>query len=234
MSLRKLFLPLCVGLGLAAISRGGSAQLLYHVAVDTSALTPGSTYYAEFTLSDGTVVSSGIPTTNNSVTLTAFTLGGGSFGALLPAIGDASGNMNSTVTLADGDPGGVADFAQGFLPGSSLMFNVSMTEVVNAGPVPDVFTMYLLDSGLNYLTTNAPADTPDAFIRVNLTSSSLTLGNVLTFGNTTVPVPPPVITAIGGSTPTGTPEPGSIALMVGCTVFGSLAALRRRQMRMAR
>jgi hypothetical protein len=236
MSLRKLLLPLCFGLVLAVLSHCASAQLLYHVAVDTSDLTASSAYYAEFTLSDGTVVSSGVPSTNNSVLLSAFTLGGGALGAVLPPIGDASGNMNSSITLADGDPGGIADFAQGFEPGSALNFNVDMTTVVNSGGVPDVFTMYLLDSNLNQLTTNAPADTPNAFIRVNLTSSTLTIGDVQAYGNTTVPVPPPVITNIGGGGggAPGTPEPSSITLLMGCIVFGSLAAFRRRQLRTVR
>jgi len=211
-------------------SHHASAQLLYTVTVNTSALTPGSTYYAEYTLSDGTVLSSSSPSTNNTVVLSAFTLGGGTLGTVQSPFGNASGNMGSTVTLADGDAGGVADFAQGFTPGSALKFNVNMTTVHNSGGIPDVFTMYLLDSGFNPITTNAPVDTPNAFLRVDITGPGLTLGNVQTFANTGIPVPSPVITAIGGGPSNGTPEPGSVTLVLGSVVFASLTALRRRKL----
>eukprot|EP00697_Spironema_sp_BW2_P017827 gnl/Spiro4/9641_TR5112_c0_g1_i1.p2 gnl/Spiro4/9641_TR5112_c0_g1~~gnl/Spiro4/9641_TR5112_c0_g1_i1.p2 ORF type:complete len:121 (+),score=8.96 gnl/Spiro4/9641_TR5112_c0_g1_i1:116-478(+) len=116
MLLKRLILPLCLGFGLTGFCRNASAQLLYHVDINTANLSSTASYYAEFTLADGSAVSGVGPDANNSVSLSNFTLGGGTPGTLLPPIGFASGNMSTTVLLADGDPGGVADFAQGFTP----------------------------------------------------------------------------------------------------------------------
>src|SRR5438874_1475685 len=102
----RTLLPLGLLIGLAATALSASAQVGFHVNVDTHFLDAGSTYYAEFTLSDGSVAGLGIPDTNNSVLLDHFNLGTGTIGAVLPPIGNASGDMNSSVMLADGDPGG--------------------------------------------------------------------------------------------------------------------------------
>ena len=114
---RRILLPICLALGFAALTRPSSAQLSFHMQVDTSLLNPASTYYTEFTLSDGHVTSLGSPDTNNSVSLRGFTFGTGSSGAVLPPyIGNASGSTASTVLLADGDVGGIADQTQAFRP----------------------------------------------------------------------------------------------------------------------
>jgi hypothetical protein len=222
---KRWILPACLALGLAALARPASAQQIFHVNLDTSFLNPASTYYTEFTLSDGHVVSSGTPDTNNNVVISNFTFGGGASGAVLPPeVGNASGSTASSVLLADGDPGGVADHAQAFLPGASLEFDVFTTTNLDIGVNPDVLTFYLLDPSINPFSTNAPTDTPNAFFRLDLTGPGVTINSVGTYGNTSVPIRPPRISAI-----TTTPEPGSVAFGIGVSLCGALTARRRRR-----
>lgn len=224
MKTKQMILPVCLALGLVALGRPVSAQLKYHVQVDTSHLNPASTYYTEFTLSDGHVVNPGSPDSNNSVTLSNFTFGGGASGAVLPPlVGNASGSTASSVLLADGDAGGTADQTQAFTPGSILGFDVSMTTNADAGPTPDIFTFYLLDSSLNPLPSNASGQTPNALLRADIIGPSITLANVNTYNSTALPSSPAV-------TPAATPEPGALAFFVGVSLCGSLTALRRRRL----
>ncbi len=169
-------------------------------------------------------MSLGSPDSNNSVTLSNFTFGGGASGAVLsPLVGNASGSTASSVLLADGDSGGTADQTQAFTPGSILGFDVSMTTSADAGGTPDTFTFYLLDSGLNPFPSNAPAQTANALLRADITGPSMTLANVSTYNSTALPNSPTV-------TPATTPEPGALALFVGVSLCGSLTALRRRRL----
>ena len=224
MNTKRMILPICLALGIAALGRPVSAQLKYHVQVDTSHLNPASTYYTEFTLSDGHVTSLGSPDTNNSVYLNNFTFGGGASGAALtPEIGNASGSTATAVLLADGNAGGVADHAQAFTPGSSLGFDASVTTNADAGGTPDIFTFFLLDSNQIPLATNAPAQTPNAFARLDITDPGIDVTSVTSYGNSGIPISAPDI-----SVQTDTPEPGSMALGVCVSLCGCLVALRRR------
>jgi hypothetical protein len=218
---KRTILPISIALGLMLLGRTGFAQRKYHVQVDTSHLNPASTYYTEFTLSDGHVTSLGSPDTNNSVYLDNFNFSGGASGAALsPEIGNASGSTASSVLLADGDPGGIADHAQAFSPGSSLGFDATVMTNVDAGGIPDIFTFFLLDPSQIALSTNAPAETPDTFVRLDITDPT-TVG-VNSYGNTVVPVLAPDVTEVV------TPEPGALALGISGTLCGCLMALRRR------
>jgi len=216
-----------LGIGVAGFAMTASAQTLdFHVDINTSGLNPASTYYAEFSMSDGSV-SGGGTSANNSALLSQFTFGGGAAGAILPpTIGTASGDMTTGITLAD-DPGGVSDLAQGFSPGSALDFNVHLTTNAIGGQTPDEFLVRLLDSSFNYLTTNDPTLGENGFVVVNLSSSRLGLGDVQAYGTTTGSIPTPTISAV----PSTTPEPGLIGLLTGSGVF-SLVALRRKGRRM--
>jgi hypothetical protein len=218
-------LSIGLGFGLAALSLAASAQLAFHVALNTGSLNPANTTYAEFSLSDGSVASSGVPDTNNNATLSSFLFGGGSAGAVLaPNIGNASGDMTSSISLADGDPGGIADLTQAFTSGSSLSFNVQITTNVDAGGIPDELLFRLLDQNKVEIPTTDPSGNNGFFV-LDLTSPTLTLNSVKTFGTPNGGIPPPVITAI----PAGAPEPGALSLLAGGGVLGSLLALRRKR-----
>jgi hypothetical protein len=209
-----------LSIGIATFCTGGFAQINLAVSVDTSALTAG-TYYAEYSLSDGTVGAS----TANTITLGSFTVPGGSFGAILPpTLGDASGNMNTAITLADGDPGGVADLAQGFTPGSKLTWDMSVSTVVQPG-TPDEFTFRLLDSGLNYLTTNDPSSN-NSYLTIDITPSFVSSDALSVYSGSNVPAP--IVTVLPPSSGS-TPEPGSLAFIAAGGVSAAVVLRRRRK-----
>ncbi len=218
---------------LAGLAQSASAQVQFHVNVNTSNLTAGNTYYAEFTLSDGHVPSLGAPDMNNSVLLNNFTFGGGMAGAVLPPnIGNASGNFNSGIMLADGDSGGVADLAQGFKPGSALMFDVHFpTTNVDAGGTPDVFTVKFLNSNTNEFRNSFL----DIFVELDLNNPVLTPGNVQTHAGrdsaNEALIPAPVITPLGPAAPV--PEPSAIAVFAISGLTGTAFLLRRRRRKSA-
>jgi PEP-CTERM motif len=202
------------------------AQVYYTVTIDTSQIV-GASGYAEFSLSDGTVVDSTGPSTANSVTLSNFNFNGGSAGSILPPnIGNASGNMNSSILLADGDPGGVADLAQGYTNGSSLSFDVAMTEVPQPGTA-DEFLIRLLDGSVNYYNTTDPSGN-NAFLRVDITSSTLGISNIFTYAGSGVNIPAPTVT-IHAAPVNGTPEPGTWAMLAASSAAGVFALRRRRR-----
>jgi len=226
----KTITPLALFFGLAT-ALSASAQVEFHVNVDTHLLDPMSTYFAEFTLSDGAVAGLGMADTNNSVLLDHFNLGTGMIGAPLSPIGNASGDMNSSIMLADGDPGGVADFAQGFKPGSNLNFDVHLpTTNVDAGGVPDMFTIMFLNS------SQAPFANSffDVFAELDLSSPNLTFNDVVTHGGTNPDnanevIPAPTISAIAA---TATPEFGSVFSLGGLLAAGGAGMwIRNRNVR---
>ena len=230
MKLASALLPIWLGIGLAVAAMSASAQVAFHVNVNTSNLTAGQTYYAQFTLGDGHVASLGSPDMNNSVLLNSFTFSGGMAGAVLPPnIGNASGNFNSGIMLADGDLGGVADLAQAFMPGSALMFDVHLpTTAVDAGGIPDMFTVKFLNSARNEFRNSFF----DIFVELDLNSPVLTSGNVETHGgidpaNNNALIPAPVITPLGGPVPV--PEGVSIFSLGGLLLAGLGLLYQRRR-----
>jgi hypothetical protein len=233
MSFRSLLCPivsrtLLLSTCLLALAASASAQLTFRVTVDTSTIA-GGTYYMEFTLSDGQVVGLGTPDTNNSAAISNFSFGGGAAGAVLPPnIGNASGSAPGNISLADGDPGGVADVAQAFTAGSSLSFDVFLTTNVDAGGVPEQFSFFLLDSSFAPIPTTSPgsaASPANAFVVVNVTSSALTAANVRAFdsGPGTPGIPTSTISAVAA------PEPGSLALLL--PVMGTAGMVIRKRKR---
>ena len=212
---------------LGASSVHASAQVYFTVTIDTSQIV-GAGSYAEFSLSDGTVVDGTGPSTANSVSLNNFNFHGGSAGAVLPPnIGNASGSMGSTVTLSDGDPGGVADLAQAYTNGSSLSFDVALSEVPQAG-TSDEFLIRLMDGNLNYYNTLDP-NGANAFLRVDITSNALGIGNIFTYAGSGVNIPAPTVT-IRSSPVNGTPEPGTWAMLAASSAAGVFALRRRRKL----
>ena len=230
--LRKaLSLTLLIGFSMAGLGKSASAQLDFHVSLNTATLAGGS-FFVDFSLSDGSVGSSGVPDTNNTITINNFSLDGGTAGAIAPpTLGNASGNIASGFTLSDGDPLGTADIAQEFTPGSILSFDVHSTTNVDAGGTPDLFLFRLLDSSQNTIATNDPNPPDyDGFIELNLSSTTLTVSNVGAFGSSNPVLAAPIVTDLNPATPP-VPEPGALALLIGGLCSGSAFAFRRRQRR---
>ena len=210
-----------VGLGLYGLTSTAQAAD-FDVFLNTTSIL-GGTYFLDFSLSDGQVASSGLADTNNTVTVSNFDLGGGTAGTVLPPVGNVSNAaaIASGLTLVDGDANGVADFTQGFTPGTYLKFRVSTTSAVDAGAVPDKFLFHLLDSGLNVITTGDPSS-QDGILTLDYTHLNLTSSDVGAFGTTNG-------SGVGAPKVTTTPEPGAVALLVSLGSYGSLLAYRRRK-----
>jgi hypothetical protein len=195
----------------------------FDVFLDTTSISHLGVFYLDFSLSDGQVASTGIADTNNVLTVSTIDLGGGTAGTVLPPIGNVSNaaSIATGLTLVDGDAGGVADFTQGFTPGTYLNFRVSTTSAVDVGGVPDKFLFRLLDSGLNVMPTNDPSG-QDSILSLDYTHFGLTSNDVGAFATTN---------SLGLAAPrvTATPEPGALALLAGLGSYGSVLAFRRRK-----
>ena len=117
------------------------ANVDYHVSLNTSSLIghPAGPFSIAFQLTDG-----GDPAdANNTVVLRNFRfVGGGASGSPMLS-GSASGDLLSTITLADSTF--LNTFTQEFTPGAELRFDVSLTTNLDGGETPDHFSFSILD-----------------------------------------------------------------------------------------
>ena len=199
------YLPVLLAASLLgpATARGG---IEYTVTADTSSLIglPGA-FTLDFQLTDG----SGIGDGNNTVMLNDFAFGGGSWA------GPASATLIDNAFFVE--------FPQGFTPGTSLSFKVSMTTAVDAGGTPDLFSLAILDNGVEIPTLAPPGY--DAFLLVNIDSSNPL---IQTFGTD------PGRTTINIQTPSIRPVPeGGVSIVILAGVWACGLVWHRRQTRMA-
>src|SRR6185312_2906031 len=130
-----------------------SASTTLGVTVNTSALAAdvsGQPFSLAFELVDGGGVGNG----NNAAVLSNFDFGGGT--ALFPASifgNGVMGDATQSVQLTDIDS--FEYFEQGFIPGSSLSFNLDLTSNLEDGPVQDELVFWILDNTETPLITSA-------------------------------------------------------------------------------
>jgi hypothetical protein len=135
------------GIGFIALAWGlliaspCDAQLSFDVIVDTSVLIdhPAGPFSLAFKLTDG----SGFGDNNNHILLDNFAFGDGGVAGLPDIIGEASGDLSSSVTLDDSEF--LSEFVQPFDPGDTLTFHVDMTTNRDRGAAPDEFAFKILD-----------------------------------------------------------------------------------------
>ncbi|PTY07106.1 hypothetical protein DB347_07270 [Opitutaceae bacterium EW11] len=166
MQSRKLFHALSA-IAALAFATVASAQLQYRVTVDTSSLVanPNGPFSLDFQLNDGSAVGDG----NNSATLGNFQFGGGSGWGAIGTYGGAAGSFASGITLSDTDPL-LNEFYQGFVPGNSLSFDLTLTSNAELGDTPDIFSFAILDGALMNLPTLSFGS--DQFVEINLGDAS--------------------------------------------------------------
>ncbi len=185
------------------------AGICVDVTVQTQALvgSPAGPFYLDFQLNDG----SGLGNANNTATLSEFNFGTGSPAGSPITSGGASGDLGSTISITDSQF--LNEFTQSFVPGSTLSFELMLTNHVESGPQPDEFSFFILDSTFTPIPTLDPVTGRDAFIVIDIDSSNPV---VQSYGSD------PSIPPAGGGGPitiaapeiVNCPEPGSLTLLV--------------------
>lgn len=207
----KTSFMLAAGLMLsAAVSR---AALAYHIVIDTASLNI-SPNVANGLFSIDFQLNSGDTPGNNTATINNFTFNGGSAFGSATFFGGANGNLGSSIVLTDS--GAFNEIYQAFNAGSTIQFDLFLSQNVDTGSTPDSFTISLLDKTLSNITTNS-TDGADTLLHLDITSP--TAGS--TYGEMN-------FASGSGSyaTVAAIPEPSSALLGVAACAVG---VLRRRR-----
>ncbi len=197
-------LALCAGLLLGAQAVSAST-VEYHISLNTAALIGNASapFSLDFQLNDG----SGLGDANNTAIVNDFVFGSGSATGSANLFGGATGNLSGAVTLTDSSA--FNEFYQTFNAGSTLSFDVTLTQNSDAGPRPDAFAFAILDNSLNNLPTSGVGDT---YLLVNLGPTPS-----VTTGSSTSPLATITVTPV--------PEPASVVLIP----LGLLAFILQRR-----
>lgn len=139
------------------------AGVIYNISMTTAALIghPAGPFSLEFQLNDG----SGTGDANNTAVLSSFLFGGGNASGGPTLTGGASGSLSTSVNLTDSNF--FNQFIQGFTPGSSLKFQLSLTTNVDSGGIPDQFSFSILDKTGTEIPTLAPSFF-DVFVQIDI------------------------------------------------------------------
>ena len=196
-------------------SHASHAAITFHVDLNTAALTGNwaGPFYLDFQLNDGSGTFAGV----NTLSITNFTLTGGTPTGSAILAGGATGALTSSVTLTDG-ANAINELYQGFTDGTTKIgFDVNLTTVSDPS-APDEFTVAILDNTTGQILTNDPLQLSLVAAAIG---SSLTIGGVQTYSSL---APTAGVTA----TVTPVPEPGVGVCLLG--ELGMLAGLRRRHL----
>lgn len=192
---------------LTLLAGAAQASSIYYVSLDTSNLSPVGTYFLGFQLANGDVAG------DNLVSLTNFTFGGGSASGVPLTSDGASGSLSSGVTITDSGFANI--FAEQFVPGSLLQFQMTFT--TNLGGTPDQFVWSILDDTFTPIPTTS-GDGLDSVLSFVIDSANPTIS---TFAASGGEFPAPLVTTDTGA---ATPEPSTLLL----TGLGLAGLLTRR------
>jgi len=180
------------------VSAANSQAAIYQANIDINAgLYAANTLTAPFLLDFQLNSGGGVSPVTNTVTLSKFDFQGGSghFGSAT-MLGNASGDLSSTVTLVDNASSSYNEFFQGFAAGvSHISFTIDTSTQLN-NPAPDLFSVAILDSSTGY--PQIPTNDPQGISLINLTltdpiaiSSYSGIGSAAGVNVTVAPVPVP-------------------------------------------
>lgn len=123
--------------GLMMLGLPACAATTYQVTLDTSGLNSADIWYLDYQLA-----ASDLPS-ENSVTLSNFTLGGGAYTADQILSGTVSGSFPSQYILTDPPDLNVSSLSElliAFVPGNNVTFNLSYTNNYSNTGFPDTFS----------------------------------------------------------------------------------------------
>ena len=191
-----------------------SQAAVYHVSIDTTALSlPANLGSAPYSLD--IQLNAGDSLNNNTAVVNNFTFGGGT-GAIGTAngFGGVSGSIASGITLNDSSQ--FNEFYQTFGAGTTLAFDLSLTQVVGAGLTPESFSIAILDGNLFNITTSGLGDT---LLQANInTTNALTIDQLNLASGTG---------SFSGVSATAIPEPTTtVCALLAC----GAGVLRRRRL----
>lgn len=211
---------LAFALGLTPLVK---ADTVYTFSMNTAPLVGNGPFALDFQLLDG----SGSGDGNNTVKLTNLAFGaGGSPSGGGTSTGGAVGTLTSGVTL--NDTSFFNEYYENFTAGGVLTFTIDTTNVADAGLTPDLFTVAILDSGLNELPAKGPAG---EFLDISLgggaspqvTTYGSAAGSAYSLSAPTVQV---------ATTPPTLPEPSNywalLAVLLGFGLTSRVALVRTR------
>lgn len=209
-TIRSKYLAALLGLAGLLLSAASSHAQNFHVSIITSVLNTVNSASAPFSLDFQ--LNSGNTLNNNTAVVSNFTFGGGGlpFGSAT-LLGGASGSLPGTITLSD--TGAFNEFFQSFTAGSSLDFDVSLTQNADAGPTPDGFSIALLDNNLFNIPTTGLGD---SLLLVNVNGGTFTGTGTGSYVGVNV-----LITPI--------PEPATYGVVFGAIILAGVVTHRRRQ-----
>ncbi len=196
------------GLLLAPALHAATAE--YDVSVDTSALIGNGAgpFSLDFQFNDGAGTGDG----NNTVNVSGFVFTGGLATGTPTLSGGATGSL--AAGLSFNDSSALNEAYQGFNPGSTLTFHVSLTLNVAPGSAPDLFSFGVLDSSFANIPTTGFGD---SLFTVEIGASGATFATGASSSPAGVSVN---VTAV--------PEPGVWATATGALLIGFGAWRRRR------
>jgi hypothetical protein len=208
----------------SALCQTAAADEIYNVILDTAPLIghPAGPFYVEFAFTDG----SGYGDGNNTATASAFNFSGGSALGDPAVFGDATGSLETGVTITD--TSFLSLFYEQFAPGLQLSFTLNLTSNDDSDGIPDGFTYYILDNSGVPVPTLAP--TGDYFLTAALGSSGAAFN---AYGSDPSRAPsaggdPLSIAAPTVSSESAVPEPSSIYLRGGALLL--IVVLKRRSL----
>lgn len=167
----------------------------YSISIDTTPLSGGSGSLA-FDLIDSNPSA-------NTVSISGFATDG-TLGTASTVGGPVGGSLPGTVTIADGSF--FNELLQDITFGTSLSFDVSLTQGFTAGFLPDSFSFFVLDTSLFPLFPTSDPTFADALFQIDIDGSAS--GAVLNFA--AVDSPPSATWSVN----TAVPEPSSILMLL--------------------